>query len=81
MRNLRSYYSASIRDFLNQSNNEIIGIIDSNNPTADTTIQQRNTWHSEVQILKEQLSSFEEGHIIFEYTIPRMGKLVDVVIL
>ena len=25
MRNLRSYYSASIRDFLNQSNNEIIG--------------------------------------------------------
>lgn len=81
MRNLRSYYSASIRDFLNQSNNEIIGIIDSNNPTADTTIQQRNTWHSEVQILKEQLSSFEEGHIIFEYTIPRMGKRVDVVIL
>lgn len=81
MRNLRSYYSASIRDFLNQSNNEITGIIDSNNPTADTTIQQRNTWHSEVQILKEQLSSFEEGHIIFEYTIPRMGKRVDVVIL
>ena len=81
MRNLRSYYSASIRDFLNQSNNEIIGIIDSNNPTADTTIQQRNTWHSEVQILKEQLSSFAEGHIIFEYTIPRMGKRVDVVIL
>lgn len=81
MRNLRSYYSASIRDFLNQSNNEIIGIIDSNNPTADTTIQQRNTWHSEVQILKEQLSSFEDGHIIFEYTIPRMGKRVDVVIL
>lgn len=81
MRNLRSYYSASIKDFLQQSNSEIIGIIHSNDISAETTIQQSNTWESEVQILKDQLRSFEDGRIIFEYTIPRMGKRVDVVVL
>ena len=81
MRNLRSYYSALIADFLRQSSSEIIGIIHSNDISAETTIQQSNTWESEVQILKDQLRSFSDGRIIFEYTIPRMGKRVDTVVL
>ena len=81
MRNLRSYYSASIAEFLQQSSSEIIGIIHSNDISAETTIQQSNTWESEVQILKDQLRSFSDGRIIFEYTIPRMGKRVDAVVL
>ena len=70
MRNLRSYYSASIAEFLRQSSSEIIGIIHSNDISAETTIQQSNTWESEVQILKDQLRSFSDGRIIFEYTSP-----------
>ena len=81
MRNLRSYYSASIAELLRQSTSEIIGIIHSNDISAETTIQQSNTWESEVQILKDQLCSFSDGRIIFEYTIPRMGKRVDAVVL
>lgn len=81
MRNLRSYYSASIEDFLKQSNNEILGEIESNCSSAQVTIQQKNTWESQIEILKEQLHDFQDGHIIFEYTIPRMGKRVDVVVL
>ena len=81
MRNLRSYYSASIAEFLQQSNSEIIGIIHSNDISAETTIQQSNTWEMEVRILKNQMRSFSDGRIIFEYTIPRMGKRVDVVVL
>ena len=81
MRNLRSYYSASIAEFLQQSSSEIIGIIHSNDISAETAIQQSNTWESEVQILKDQLRSFSDGRIIFEYTIPRMGKRVDAVVL
>lgn len=81
MRNLRSYYSATIAEFMRQSNSEIIGIIHSNDISAETTIQQSNTWESEVQILKDQLRSFSDGRIIFEYTIPRMGKRVDAVVL
>lgn len=81
MRNLRSYYSASIAEFLQQSNSEIIGTIHSNDISAETTIQQSNTWETEVQILKNQMRSFSRGRIIFEYTIPRMGKRVDAVVL
>ena len=81
MRNLRSYYSATIAEFLQQSDSEILGIIHSNDISAETTIQQSNTWESEVQILKDQLRSFSDGRIIFEYTIPRMGKRVDTVVL
>lgn len=81
MRNLRSYYSASLTQFLQQPTEEILGTIHANNATADTTIQQSNTWEQEIAILKDQLSSFNEGQVIVEYTIPRMGKRVDVVLL
>ena len=79
--NMRAYYSADISDFLKQSTNEILGIIHTNDASAETTIQQSNTWEAEVKILKNQLSNLSEGRIIFEYTIPRMGKRVDVVVL
>ena len=81
MRNLRRYYSAEIAEFLRQSDSEILGIIHQNNISAETAIQQDNAWESEVAILKDQLRNFEEGKIIFEYTIPRMGKRVDAVVL
>lgn len=81
MRNLRSYYSASIADFLRQSDREILGIIHANDISTETTIQQSNTWESEIAILKDQLRAFSDGRIIFEYTIPRMGKRVDTVVL
>ena len=81
MRNLRCYYAESVETFLSQSSKEITGIIHSNDVSAETSIQQSNTWEIEVDILKEQLADFTEGRIIFEYTIPRMGKRVDVVLL
>lgn len=81
MRNLKTYYSASVEEFLNHSDNYILGVIHSNDISAETTIQQNNTWSQEIQILKEQLKSFAEGRILFEYTIPRMGKRVDAVLL
>ena len=81
MRNLRSYYAAEISDFLKQSEREILGEIRANDISAETTIQQGNTWAAEIKILKDQLQGFTEGRIIFEYTIPRMGKRVDAVIL
>ncbi len=81
MRNLRSYYSAPITTFLAQSTEEILGTIHSNDISAETSQQQNNTWLSEIHILKSQLQSFTSGNIIFEYTIPRMGKRVDTVVL
>lgn len=81
MSSLRAYYSSDIEDFLNKSNDEILGIIHKNDVSAEIMIQQRNAWEEEINILKKQLAGFRNGRIIFEYTIPRMGKRVDVVFL
>ncbi len=79
MVNLRAYYSASIENFLSQSTQEILGIIYGNVVSAETTIQQNRAWEAEVDILKQSLRNMTEGRIIFEYTIPRMGKRIDAV--
>lgn len=81
MRNLRAYYSSTIEKFLKKSNSEILGIIYKNDASAETKIQQSNTWEQEISILKKQLADINNGRIIFEYTIPRMGKRVDVAFL
>ena len=43
--------------------------------------KQKNTWKKEIEILKRELSDFPKGHILFEYTIPRIGNRIDNVIL
>lgn len=77
---LNSYYEDSINKFLNRDTDNILGIISSNNSSAETKIQQKNTWIQEINILKRELKGLD-GRIIFEYTIPRMGKRVDNIIL
>ncbi len=67
MKNLRAYYSASIREFLRYSSSEILGVIHSNNISAETTIQQSSAWKEEILVLQEQLRPFKDGRIIFEY--------------
>lgn len=81
MRNLRCYYSAKIETFLRQSDDEIFGIICSNEGNHNLIIQQSNAWKDEIRILKTQLDQCSEGRIIIEYIIPRMGKRADVVFL
>lgn len=41
---------------------------------------KKNTWIQEINILKRELKGFD-GKVIFEYTIPRMGKRVDNIVL
>lgn len=81
MRNLTAYYSATIAQFLTQSKEMILGIIQQNNSSAETLVNQNNTWEEEIDSLKAQLADIGEGRILFEYTIPRMGKRVDVIVL
>lgn len=81
VRNSRAYYSATINDFLHQETNAILGTMYSNDSSAETTIQQRNSWEQEIEILKDQLANLGDGRVMFEYTIPRMGKRVDVIVL
>ena len=76
----RSYYSKGLQEFLKEDNNSILGELTNNHQFA-LEEQQRNAWREQIIILKEQLQEFESGHIMFEYSIPRMGKRVDVVFI
>lgn len=75
----RYYYSDKISKFLLSSDNEILGVI-SCNTSNDVVTLQRNAWLYEIHILKKVLKGFE-GAIYFEYSIPRMGKRIDVLLI
>ena len=72
----RAYYSNSIKEFLKQDEITIFGEIVSNDQFSAQDLQ-KNTWKREIEILKRELSYFESGHILFEYTIPRIGNRID----
>ncbi|MBN2182908.1 MAG: DUF2075 domain-containing protein [Sedimentisphaerales bacterium] len=75
----REYYSDSIKNFISTKYEEILGKITSQNEfSLEQT--QRDAWREEINILQKVLPSFS-GHIYFEYSIPRMGQRIDVVIL
>lgn len=83
MRRLNAYYESTIVEFLERPQEAILGTIMGNDISAETRNLQRNTWKEEIVILKRELQDFEEsnGRILFEYTIPRMGKRVDAIVL
>ena len=75
----REYYSDSITNFLNTKPDEILGKLVRNND-FDLGQTQRDAWLEEISILHKVLSC-HQGSIYFEYSIPRMGKRIDVVLL
>jgi hypothetical protein len=75
----RSYYSNTIPKFLKDE----VGIISdqlSKNHQHDLEGQQKNAWYKQIEFLKNNLHGID-GSIYFEYTIPRMGKRVDNIII
>ena len=81
MKCIRAYYSSSLKEFLQQDSTAILGHLVSNYQMSQLNEMMEYSWEEEIPILKEQLKCFPEGHIIFEYVIPRMGKRVDVVFI
>jgi hypothetical protein len=75
----RAYYDDSITNFLITSPEEIIGKIALKNefPLEQT---QKDAWLAEIIILKAVLPPYI-GSVYFEYSIPRMGQRIDVIIL
>ena len=73
-------YESSIKNFLKDNENQIIGKIISDYK-HDLNDEQEYAWRSQITILKEQLSQFPKGNILFEYKIPRMGSEIDNVLL
>ena len=78
----RCLYNSSLTAFAAVDKNFIFGILcDQYHGDALTTT--REAWWAEILILKQVLAPFqnEDGQIIFEYDIPRLGKRIDAVLL
>ena len=77
----RCFYDDPISVFLNRKDEEILGVLSKDN-AFDLTIEQRDAWIGEILVMKSVLRELDiSGHIIFEYTIPRLGKRIDVTLL
>ncbi len=58
---------------------EILGILSRNNE-FDLSQGQRDAWAEEIRILQEAITEYQ-GNIYFEYSIPRMGRRIDVLLI
>lgn len=76
---LNYYFKDSIQTFIRKSTEEIIGQITISNQ-FDSTFNQNKSWEIQIPILKEALRKFD-GTIFFEFSIPRMGKRVDALVV
>ena len=75
----RYFYNASIPVFLSANAEEVWAEL-SRNSRLDDNVLQKDSWSHEIQTLQGSLAGLE-GEIFFEYSIPRLGKRADVILL
>ena len=77
----RCLYHSSFQEFIKADNNSIFGTL-CENYHGEAITTTREAWREEISVLKDALRNFDnDGEIIFEYDIPRLGKRIDVVLL
>ncbi len=76
----RAYYQNEISVFLKEDPEKILGEL-AHHHHFSLDIAQKNAWIEQVTNLREQLTDFQIGQIFFEFSIPRMGKRADVLLL
>ena len=77
----RYFYSDTISTFLDKPQETILGELATNN-SFNLETSQRDAWVQEISILKYILTELgSAGQVFFEYSIPRLGKRIDVVLL
>lgn len=76
----RSYYSKNISDFLLDDEKRILGELSLHHNHSLEDLQ-KNAWIKQIKILKDTLQNTENGQIYFEFSIPRMGKRVDNILI
>lgn len=76
---LNYYYKDNIQSFIKKSRAEIIGEITLSNH-FDSNRNQNKSWELQIYILQKALRCYV-GTIFFEFSIPRMGKRVDALVI
>jgi 23S rRNA pseudoU1915 N3-methylase RlmH len=77
---IKAYYEASFQNFCAESKSAILGELAAHHQ-HDLEHLQRNAWITQVEYLQAELAHFPNGHIFFEFVIPRMGKRADCLII
>lgn len=76
----RYYYSNSVEKFLSDDETYIFGKMSAAHG-FDLNDLTKNSWFAQIRILKDQLNKYRDGHIYFEFSIPRMGKRIDNILI
>ncbi|MCX6197732.1 MAG: DUF2075 domain-containing protein [Bacteroidetes bacterium] len=76
----RSYYSNTLTGFLQDDETKILGQLSLKHSHSLEDLQ-KNAWIKQIKILKDSLKQFDKGQIYFEFSIPRMGKRVDNILI
>lgn len=77
----RSFYSASISDFLSSEADSILGGLARNSGFSIETTQ-RDAWVEQINILKSEFQPYiNRGWIFLEFVVPRLGRRIDVLAL
>ena len=80
----RFFHGDTIEGFLAIPDAQIVGNLTTAHTSLHASLQglQAGAWCEEISLLKKILPQYiGRGHIYFEYTIPRMGRRIDVVLL
>lgn len=80
--NNRFFYYSNIKSFLAENEDQIFGKM-SRNDEYDTASTQKFAWIVEIVLLKNVLEAYENEDcwVVLEYTIPRIGKRIDAIVL
>lgn len=78
----RCLYTATFSEFLNKEPLAVLGAMH-NNYHGDSLTTTDEAWMGEIEVMQQVLEPWkeEQGQIVFEYDIPRLGKRIDVVLL
>lgn len=74
----RYYFAASFEEFKRTSDDEILGQL-TRHSEFDVVMEQTYAWEEEFRVMRDVLAPYEHGEIVLEYSIPRLGKRIDVV--
>ncbi len=77
---MRSYYSNDLEGFLHDDADSVFGALAAASEYSPTR-EQKDAWVGEIQVLREAMRGFASGHIFLEFTIPRMGKRADAILI
>ena len=78
----RCLYTATFSEFLSREPLAVLGAMH-NNYHGDALTTTDEAWMGEIEVMQQVLEPWkeEQGQIVFEYDIPRLGKRIDVVLL